>query len=672
MRLPVSTAATLALIASAAACTPHTSYVQTDNATLGRVVVYRNGIAYYERRATTQGDKLSLRVPADKIDDFLKSLTVADAKTGEPVPVSFPSRSVVAGGHVDMAIQLPDKAHRDLVLTYVTEAPAWKPSYRVVLGDDGKVSLQGWAVVDNTSGEDWRAVKIGVGSSSALSFRYDLHSIRVVHRETLRTQDSFAKAPPLGGTLLGGDEGKDVVLAQLEDLDIPRPVGHPDVASARRDPRLDEERVKNLSESLKKNNANLVIEGYADVGESEGDDKARDRANLLRNQLIERGVAPGKLSIAVRAPVAGQKAGVRVVETKLPPQSGSGKPDEDNAMPVGESHFESTTAMTVEKGTSAMVSVMQGTATGDVVYLYDAEGRNGDTRYAFRSVRFRNPTTSTLESGPVTVYATGRFVGEGLTQPVPPGATAVVPFGLDRQVVVDRDDKGGDRMSKLVKLNRGVLTCEVQHLKATHLRITNRLHTAATLLIRHSVRKGWELTKSPKVVERLGEARLFAVEMGPGETKSIEIEEATPMQRTVDLRSAVGIDLVKVWLQTAQADAEIAASVGRVLELHGEMARHEESIVSLRERGNEFRTRADELQRQIFELKLIRTTGSLMTHLQSKMKETSQKLQDNTVAIVNAQEKLMMSKVKFHDQLSDLRLDHRAAAKVETGRRPGV
>ena len=49
------------------------------------------------------------------------------------------------------------------MLTYVTESPAWKPSYRVVVGDKGKVMLEGWAIVDNTSGEDWKGVLVGVG-----------------------------------------------------------------------------------------------------------------------------------------------------------------------------------------------------------------------------------------------------------------------------------------------------------------------------------------------------------------------------------------------------------------------------------------------------------------------------------------------------------------------------
>ncbi|HEX8791809.1 MAG TPA: DUF4139 domain-containing protein, partial [Polyangiaceae bacterium] len=170
-------------------CGGATSYVHTDT-TLGRVVVYRNGVAYFERTAHVDDDKLTLAVPADKVDDFLKSLTVVDAKTGEPTPVSYPTdpgANETGTGLVDMKIELPGKRPHDLRLSYVTEAPAWKPSYRVVLGDDKKVDMVGWAIVDNTSGEDWKNVRLGVGASSALSFRFDLRSVRLVERETLQS-----------------------------------------------------------------------------------------------------------------------------------------------------------------------------------------------------------------------------------------------------------------------------------------------------------------------------------------------------------------------------------------------------------------------------------------------------------------------------------------------------
>src|SRR5450755_4396622 len=77
-------------------------------ATLGRVVIYRNGVAYFERTARVPGDTLTLSVPADKVDDFLKSLDVVDTKTGESASVAYPTEpKAESNGLVDMEIQLP-------------------------------------------------------------------------------------------------------------------------------------------------------------------------------------------------------------------------------------------------------------------------------------------------------------------------------------------------------------------------------------------------------------------------------------------------------------------------------------------------------------------------------------------------------------------------------------
>ena len=77
-------------LAALTGCASTSTFVHSD-ATLGRVVVYRNGIAYFERTAHLEGDSLRLAVPADKVDDFLKSLTVVDAKTGEAAPIAYPT-----------------------------------------------------------------------------------------------------------------------------------------------------------------------------------------------------------------------------------------------------------------------------------------------------------------------------------------------------------------------------------------------------------------------------------------------------------------------------------------------------------------------------------------------------------------------------------------------------
>ena len=125
-----------ALVVLVGCGTTSATYVRSPDTTLGRVVIYRNGVAYFERVAEVEGDSLKLQVPADKVDDFLKSLTVVDAKTGQPAPIAYPTTAPGnATGLIDMKIQLSGSSPHKLRISYVTESPSWKPSYRVTLAE---------------------------------------------------------------------------------------------------------------------------------------------------------------------------------------------------------------------------------------------------------------------------------------------------------------------------------------------------------------------------------------------------------------------------------------------------------------------------------------------------------------------------------------------------------
>ncbi|MFT5429877.1 MAG: hypothetical protein ACI9OJ_000550 [Myxococcota bacterium] len=692
-------------LAMMAGCSSYATYVDSSDAALGRVVVYRNGIAYFERKAEVKGDKLILRVPHDKVDDFLKSLTVSDVNTRKPYPVSFPTRVATTDGMVDMVIQLPPNASKQVLLSYITESPAWKPSYRLVVNKEGKVRVQGWAIVDNTSGEDWNKVRLGVGSSSALSFRYDLRTVMQVHRETLRAKQQFAVAPPRGGSVHKDDNrhGRRVV-GSLADTEIPRAADHPvmiaqgDAESEDRDTRADgsrggargkgrvqsktatrvaaaapgqayrkqmkrkEAQVQKLAEKLKASRRTITIEGYSNKGERDGNQRALDRANTLRNTLIRQGVAPGQLLAKGNGWKNGKKAGVELVEVDEDEPT-QGARTTRGGDPIGESHFESDSTMTVARGTSAMVAILNDDAEGEVVYLYDAEAKRGNSRYAFKAVRFKNPTDSTLESGPVTVYGETRFIGEGLSDPIPPHSTAFVPYALDRQVIVDRSGSTGDEISRLLTVQRGVVRAEVQHTKTTKLKVTNRQQLAARVFVRHSVRKGWKLTDSPAVYERLGESHLFEMALAPGETKELIVKEATPLTRLIDLRSESGMGLVRVFLQTPQTDKRFEEPMRGLLKMHAEMANIRQRIASQRERMEDYRARIDELHGQIVDLADVKAGGGkLMRHLKQKMVEISNRLQKSTIDVVELQQQLTLAKIRFQDGISELSLTRVAKA----------
>ncbi len=733
------------LAAALAGCGPkHASFVKVDNVALGRVVVYRNGVAFYERRATVTGGILTVSVPRDRVNDFLKSLTVVDAITGNPLPVSIPRDQAADGNYLVMKLQLPTKDKADVVLTYVTESPSWKPSYRVVVGGKGKVMLEGWAIVDNTSGEDWKGVKVGVGSSSALSFKYDLWSVRQVMRETLAAEEKFAVAPPTGISPYGGagpaGSSGEAVLTELGDDEIRRPDGHPEnkatprVATRTVDAAIDggdedespsesvsmsepratssdgggggraggryarakkkaptreaprvataqpsrapvaapgpvqpapnyqqgDSKMRVVSDQLVSSDKIIVIEGYADSNRSGADQRASDRANIVKNQLIDQGVAPARIRVQAKVGPGNAERVRLVAQAPSPAEQQAAKagvkPLDLDAQPVGESHFANPTPMTVERGSSAMVSMVRQETDGEVVYLYSPDSERGNSMFAFRAVRFKNPTSSTLETGPVTVYGQEKFIGEGLTEPIPPRSSAVVPYALDRQIVVERNTGEENKLSKLVTLQRGILTAEVQHIRRQKMTITNRLNETAKVYIRHTVNKGWKLLDAPPAFERIGDAHLFEVHLKAGESKLVEIAEATPMERTLDLNADVTLEMMKVWVDAPEGSTELKDSLKKLLAIHKKLVDLTQEQQSYNRRLRDYRERMDELHAQIVTLQAVKTGGELMAHLKSKMKDISERVQKTTIAMVNAEEKIMLTRVLFQDTLAELSL----------------
>src|SRR6185369_2567495 len=91
---------------------------------------------------------------------------------------------------------------RKVQVGYVIEAPIWKTSYRLVLGEKEKPYLQGWAMVENPTDEDWTGVKMALVSGRPISFKMDLYNPLYVDRPVVEPE-LFASLRPVaysGGT----------------------------------------------------------------------------------------------------------------------------------------------------------------------------------------------------------------------------------------------------------------------------------------------------------------------------------------------------------------------------------------------------------------------------------------------------------------------------------------
>jgi Carboxypeptidase regulatory-like domain len=812
-------------VALLSGCLHHQPATSVEGAELGRVVIYRNGVAFYERRATVENGELQVKVPRDRVDDFLKSLTVVDPATKKPIAVSIPRKEADDGSYLTMTLETPTK-HANVLLTYVTEAPAWKPSYRIVVGDQGKVMLEGWAIVDNVSGEDWKDVLVGVGASSAMSFRYDLWSVRRIDRDLLQGEDRFAVAPPTGvspyveaggGEEIGSLDANEVrsdahaaepakldttananaativgvvsdsaskeplagvtvvatkgsqtltaitdehgayridapdagsytvayyyaditvqaqnVVAQLgkvqtrnqklsqssakgETITIRAEAPTIDTSSTTQGITLDHNYVKNIpvpgrvfsttagaatgsqqdtmgtsfsgtsslenqyvvdgintsstpapppppvrggdskleaiAKQITRSNKDIVIEAH---GVSIED--AKQKGEAARNKLIDEGVPAKRIKMNPQAGGSGLRllaVAAGAAETaKAPPTAHLSTSD----TPVGESHFMADRPMNVKAGSSAMVAMVHDETEGGVVYLFDPISDRGDKRFAFKSVKLTNPTADTLEPGPVTVYGDGRFIGEGITEPVPPKASVVVPFALDRQIVVEEAETQKDKIAKLMTAQRGVVTVELQHRRSQTYTVTSRLDRPAKVFVRHRTEEGWTIAEAPPKSLKVGDSQLYEVDLAPFGTQYVTIAETTPLERSLQLGSDEALGLMKVYIDEPDASPELKKQIEGVLATHRDAVDLVDKIATMHDQLSEYRERSGELHAQLVTLKLVKTGGDLMSALRAKLAETSDKIQKLTIGVVDAQESLMLTKVKFQNQLAELHL----------------
>ena len=112
---------------------------------------------------------LSLEDPQleDELTKALAALAQARDQDKKPVTIDFTGTG-----------------DRRVRIGYVVEAPVWKTSYRLLLGEKHH-QLQGWAIVENQTESDWNNVSLSLVSGRPLSFVMDLYQPLYATRPTV-------------------------------------------------------------------------------------------------------------------------------------------------------------------------------------------------------------------------------------------------------------------------------------------------------------------------------------------------------------------------------------------------------------------------------------------------------------------------------------------------------
>src|SRR3954462_9729713 len=95
-----------------------------------------------------------------------------------------------------VSLHFAGEGKRRVQVGYVVEAPIWKTSYRLVMDEKEKPYLQGWAMVENPTDEDWGGVKMALVSGRPISFKMDLYNPLYLNRPTVEPE-LFASLRPV-------------------------------------------------------------------------------------------------------------------------------------------------------------------------------------------------------------------------------------------------------------------------------------------------------------------------------------------------------------------------------------------------------------------------------------------------------------------------------------------
>jgi len=144
----------------------------------------------------------SLTLADSRLQAQVDAALAALAQHGERDRRRLTIRTTAPGG---------DRGERTVRVAYVVEAPLWKATYRLTLPGGAATAgdLQGWAVLENLSGEDWAGVDLTVVSGNPVTFRQALYTPYFVNRQEVPVE-------VLGRVLPKADEG---------GVEAPRPAG---------------------------------------------------------------------------------------------------------------------------------------------------------------------------------------------------------------------------------------------------------------------------------------------------------------------------------------------------------------------------------------------------------------------------------------------------------------
>ncbi len=452
-----------------------------------------------------------------------------------------------------MVIATSGTGERPLFVSYISEVPIWKSTYRLVLPEkSGNPLLQGWAIVDNTIGEDWTNVELSLVAGAPQSFIQHISQPYYGQRPVVPLPRSVLMAPQTHQATLESGTGavagrvSDSSGAAMPGVSVELTAGGGVVARGVTGGNGEFQ----IAAPAGMYSLSFSLQGFSG--------RTLDRVTIAAGSTARHNVSlsPGSLSETVTvqattpfaAPRAAGRGGVPggvgggVVgglpspPPPPPPAAVYEQMRDVEAAATGSElgslfEYRIKEPVTLRKNQSALVPIVNAEIRAEKVSLWSQGSGSGRP---LRAIWINNSSGLTLDGGSIAIIDGNAFAGEGLIEPLKAGERRLVSYGADLGVLVrTRSTPAPGRITRL-RARDGIIIQETEERDETTYTARNEDATAAALVIEHRQRPGWKLAAgSPAPEETSPTAYRFRVAIEPRKDAVLTVREVRAGQTRI-------------------------------------------------------------------------------------------------------------------------------------------
>jgi hypothetical protein len=198
-------------------------------------------------------------------------------------------------------------------------------------------------------------------------------------------------------------------------------------------------------------------------------------------------------------------------------------------------------SVTVKHDRSGLIPILQTRMEGERVSIYNEEARKDRP---MGGLRLKNTSVLTLEGGPITVIDGDAYAGEALMERLKPGEERFISYAVDLGTLVDTTSKQERERVFLVRAVKGSFQAHYYKTEKKNYILTNQTDQARVVFIEHPFRKDWKLSDdTAKPSEKTASVYRFRIELGPHATVEFPVREQLPLMDTYAISNLTRNDM---------------------------------------------------------------------------------------------------------------------------------